>query len=127
MPAEYFHPEQLFQPHIRKRHLLAEVAQQRELARLVRRLEYNAIETECAGEAVGRLAVEPTRVIEDADAGCAFPRFDDEVDRSRVEPRLPEVDEVSDAVLGERAAVFLSELELEAQAEGGSTARHVGG
>src|SRR4029453_4956517 len=48
-------------------------------------------------------------LIEQADSLCAFPRLDDELDCTRVEPFLPLVDPGGERSVGEPAVVLLPE------------------
>src|SRR5579864_9615624 len=51
-------------------------------------------------------------LVEQSDAFRGFPRFDDELDRPRIEPALALRDELVDDVRPERAVMLLAELEL---------------
>src|SRR5215467_14539208 len=88
-----FHAMQLFQPYIAEPHLWSEVIQQRELARLVGRLEGDDLQVKCLGEAIGQPAIKISVVVEQADSFGALAGFHHQLACSGVQPAAPLCDE----------------------------------
>src|SRR6185295_19067235 len=107
-PAVDLHPEELLEADVAQADLASEVVEQRELARLVGRLEHHGVLAEGLDEAVGHGGVEGAIGAKDADARRALARLDDELARARVEPAATAIDQVIDDAIGERAAVLLA-------------------
>src|SRR5258708_2949371 len=111
-----FHAKKLFQPHIAEVHFAAEMVQQGKLAGFVGRFEHHRRQTERLSEAICIAAVEVSAVIKKSYLFCALPSFHDELERSRVEPPLPLLDQLSYAVVGKRSAMLLTQFELNFEA-----------
>src|ERR1700738_1980771 len=111
-----FHAKKLFQPHIAEVHFAAEMVQQGKLARFVGRFEHHRLKAERLSEAICISAVEVPDVIKKSYLFCALPSFHDELERSRVEPPLPLLNQLSYAVVGKRSAMLLTQFELNFEA-----------
>src|SRR5262249_52590976 len=94
----------------------AKVIQQGKLARLGRGFEHDRVEPEGFDKPIGVGSIQPSILIEQPDSLCAFTGFDDELDRTRVEPLLPLVDPHRQRVVVESPVVFFSKLHLNIEA-----------
>src|SRR5262249_52666958 len=93
-----------------------EMIQQSKLAAFIRRLEDRDFHSVGLSESVGEPGVELSAAIEKADVLRFFPRLDDDLLRSSVEPSLAEVDQLVGDLLGKSAAVLVADLELNLEA-----------
>jgi hypothetical protein len=88
------------------------VIDERKLAGLGRRLEGHRLEPEGVGERVGVEALEPPVHVEQAHAAGALARLNHQLRGAGVEPAVPQVDQLGDHLLAERAVVLLAQLVL---------------
>src|SRR5215471_9839182 len=111
-----FDAEQLLQPDITEMNVPSEVIQQGELAWFVRRFEDDGVEPERTDKPFRVCGIQVSILIEQSDSLCAFPGFDDELDRTGIEPFLALVDPRRERPIAEPTVVFLSELHLNVEA-----------
>src|SRR6266699_3216773 len=111
-----FHAKKLFQPDIAEVHFATEMVQQRKLASFVGRLEHHRIQAERLRKAIGISAMEVSLIVKKSHFFCALPGFHDQLQRSRIEPPPPLLDQLRYAVLGKRSGMLLTQLELNIQA-----------
>src|SRR5919107_5512737 len=79
-------PEELLQADVADPDVAPEVIQQRELARLVRRLEHRHVEPEGIRESIREGRIEVATGVENSDAHRALPRLDHELLGTGVQP-----------------------------------------
>nr|WP_245287427.1 hypothetical protein [Bradyrhizobium elkanii] len=104
--------QQFLEPNVGDPHLAAEMVDQRELTRLVRGFEGDALQAELGGETIRKRTIENAVIIEEPNAPCRFSALDDDLLGPGIEPALALDDELGDNILAECAAVLLAELEL---------------
>src|SRR5437762_1082947 len=125
--AVNFHATKLFQPDIAEGYFASEIVQQRKLANFVGRLEHHRIQAERLRKAIGISAMEVSLIVKKSHFFCALPGFHDQLQRSRIEPPPPLLDQLRYAVLGKRSGMLLTQLELNIQASFARHLDHIGG
>jgi hypothetical protein len=111
-----FNAQQFLQTDITEMDVPSKMIQEGKLAWLVRRFEHDCVEPERIDKPLCICGVQPSVLIEESDSSRAFSRFDDQLDRSGVEPFLPLVDPRSERPVAEPAVMFLPELHLNIEA-----------
>ena len=121
-PPVDFHAKDFFQPHVAQVHFATEVIQQGKLAWLVGSFEHYGVKAERLCETIRIGAVEISGIVKQSHSFRALPRFHDQLERARIEPPLSLLDQLSYAIIGKRAVMFLPKLELNIEATlGGHT------
>ena len=98
-----FNAEQFLQTNIAETDVPAKMVQQGKLTWLVRRLERDGLEPERTDKPVRVRGVQVSMLIKESDSLCAFPRLDDDLVCTRVEPFLPLLDLAGERPVGEPA------------------------
>ena len=83
-----FNAKQFFQPHVAEMNVPSKMIQKGKLAWLVRGFKHDCVEPECMYKPVCVCRIQVSIVIKQSDSLCAFSGFDDELDRTRIEPFL---------------------------------------
>src|SRR2546429_7779209 len=78
-------------------------------------------------KAFGISAMEVSLIVKKSHFFCALPGFHDQLQRSRIEPPPPLLDQLRYAVLGKRSGMLLTQLELNIQASFARHLDHIGG
>ena len=111
-----FNAEQFLQTDIAEMDVPSKMIQQGKLAWLVRGFEHDGVEPERMDKPVCVCRIQVSILIEESDSLCALPRFDDELDRTRIEPFLPLVNPRSERPVAEPAVMLLPKLHLNIEA-----------
>jgi hypothetical protein len=93
-----------------------------ELARLIWRLERDAISAKGFSKSISKRPIEITIVVKKSDTLCRFPGFDNDLLGANVKPLTSLLDKSINEICPKRTVVFLAELKLDLQS---SLARHL--
>ncbi len=126
-------PEDLLEPDVGELNLGPEQIEERELARLVGGLELDRLQPELGRAPFGEPLVEPTVVVEQADAAGALAPLDDDLHRAGLRPLPGLRDRFGEAGFRERSRVLLAHLVFDLEAtllrhrhHGGGLDAHIG-
>src|SRR5262245_45725248 len=107
-----FNAEEFLQPDITEMDVPAKMIQQGKLARFVWGFEHDGVEPERLDKPVRVCGIQLSFLIEQSDAQCTFPGFDDELERTGIEPFLPLVNPRRKRPVVEPPVMLLSQLHL---------------
>ena len=117
-----FNAEHFFQPDVTEMDASSKMIQKGKLAWLVRGFKDDGVEPECIYKAVCVCRIQKSILIKQSDSPCAFSGFDDELDRTRIEPFLALVNPRRQRLPVKTAVMLLPKLHLnvESATPGGS-------
>jgi hypothetical protein len=111
-----FDAKQLFQSDIAEMHVSSKMIQKGELTCLVRSFEHYRFKSEYVDKPVCVIRIQVSILIKESNSSCAFSGFDNELNRSGIEPLLTLVNPPRQRLVVETAVVLLSKFHLNIEA-----------